>query len=115
MRKALLALVFSAVLNAAEPLERQFQNPPDSERPWVYWFTLNENCNRKGVTANFEAMAWAGIGSVISMEGKNHSISGRLLRLFVGGFFDFDLDGTGLLCAHLFPASGIRSSAGRIF
>ena len=63
-----LSLPLCGLLRAAEALEKQFQNPPDSARPWVFWFTLNGNWNKEGVTADLEAMARAGIGGVISME-----------------------------------------------
>jgi len=68
MKKTLLALAFATTLHAAEPIEQQFQNPPESARPWVYWFTLNGNWNKEGATADLEAMARTGIGGVISME-----------------------------------------------
>ena len=32
-------------LSAADALERGFTRPPDSARPWVYWFWLNGNIN----------------------------------------------------------------------
>jgi len=59
----------SAVLQAAEDdLARGFALPPDSARPWVYWFWLNSNITREGVTADLEAMKRAGIGGVLIME-----------------------------------------------
>ncbi len=45
-----------------------FLDPPDSARPWVYWFILDGNLNREGITADLEAMETAGIGGVIIME-----------------------------------------------
>lgn len=63
-----LSLLLPGALRAAESLEQQFQNPPESARPWVFWFTLNGNWTKEGVTADLEAMARAGIGGVISME-----------------------------------------------
>jgi hypothetical protein len=59
----------SAVLQAAEDdLARGFALPPDSARPWVYWFWLNGNITREGITADLEAMKRAGIGGVLIME-----------------------------------------------
>lgn len=49
-------------------LQAGFRNPPDSARPWVYWFVMDGNFTREGITADFEAMKRAGIGGVIFME-----------------------------------------------
>jgi len=53
---------------AASELERGFVQPPDSVRPWVYWFWLNGNITREGITADLEAMKRVGIGGVLIME-----------------------------------------------
>ena len=49
-------------------LEQGFVQPPDAARPWVYWFWLNGNITREGVTADLEAMKRVGIGGVLIME-----------------------------------------------
>ena len=46
----------------------QFRTPPDAARPWVYWFWLNGNITREGITADLEAMQRVGIGGVLIME-----------------------------------------------
>src|SRR5512142_322844 len=53
--------------NSAELL-RGFQRPPEAARPWVYWFWLNGNITREGITADLEAMHRVGIGGVLIME-----------------------------------------------
>jgi len=53
---------------APSELERGFVRPPASARPWVYWFWLNGNITREGITADLEAMRRAGIGGVLIME-----------------------------------------------
>ena len=54
---------------AGQPsLEQGFTNPPASARPWVYWFWLNSNITREGITADLEAMKRVGIGGVLIME-----------------------------------------------
>lgn len=53
---------------AADALERDFRSPPPSARPWVYWFFMDGNLSREGITADLEAMRQAGIGGVIMME-----------------------------------------------
>ncbi len=66
---ALLAFAgCTATALADGSLERGFREPPDSCRPWVYWFWLNGNENRKGITADLEAMKRVGIGGVLIME-----------------------------------------------
>ncbi len=56
---------------AAQPsaeLLNGFVSPPASARPWVYWFWLNGNITREGITADLEAMRRAGIGGALIME-----------------------------------------------
>jgi hypothetical protein len=54
--------------DVAAGLSKGFQNPPDSARPWVYWFWLNGNITREGITADLESMRRVGIGGVLIME-----------------------------------------------
>ena len=63
-----LATLSALNLTAADELQRGFAHPPDSARPWVYWFWLNGNITRKGITADLEAMQRVGIGGVLIME-----------------------------------------------
>lgn len=49
-------------------IERDFASPPASARPWVYWFWLNGNITREGITADLEAMKRVGIGGALIME-----------------------------------------------
>ncbi len=51
-----------------DQLARDFSQPPDSARPWVYWMWMDGNVSREGITADLEAMQRAGIGGVIIME-----------------------------------------------
>jgi hypothetical protein len=53
---------------AGADLHRGFLNPPGAAKPWVYWFWLNGNITREGITADLEAMKRAGIGGVLIME-----------------------------------------------
>ncbi|MHB9066888.1 MAG: glycosyl hydrolase, partial [Pirellulaceae bacterium] len=52
----------------AGALAGEFTHPPESARPWVYWFWLNGNMTREGITADLEAMKRVGIGGVLIME-----------------------------------------------
>jgi hypothetical protein len=64
--------VFLAIACAGEAsnsaLDKGFQHPPDSARPWVFWFWLNGNINSNAITADLEAMKQAGIGGVAIMD-----------------------------------------------
>jgi hypothetical protein len=51
-----------------EKLAAEFRTPPPDARPWVYWFWINGNITREGITADLEAMQRAGIGGVLIME-----------------------------------------------
>ena len=49
-------------------LEQGFRQPPAAARPWVYWFWLNGNITRDGITADLEAMQRVGLGGALIME-----------------------------------------------
>ncbi len=70
---ALLTAVFylTIVPGARCGLEEVFQHPPQSAKPWTYWFWINGNITKEGITADLEAMARAGIGGVLIMEVAN--------------------------------------------
>jgi len=65
---SLSILFFASQAPAADRLAGEFVNPPDSARPWVYWFPLSGNLTEEGITADLEAMARVGIGGVLYME-----------------------------------------------
>ncbi|HEX72921.1 MAG TPA: hypothetical protein ENN65_06365, partial [Candidatus Hydrogenedentes bacterium] len=62
----LTCLVFAVA--QADDLAAGFASPPETARPWVYWFFMDGNLSREGMTADLEAMKAAGIGGVIIME-----------------------------------------------
>ena len=72
MKQILMACmaIFSLVypVPAADELAKNFATPPATARPWVYWFWLNGNITRPGITADLEAMQRAGVGGVLIME-----------------------------------------------
>ena len=49
-------------------LKTSFQHPAASARPWVYYFPLDGNLTKEGITADFEAMVRVGIGGILYME-----------------------------------------------
>jgi hypothetical protein len=68
LRLFALCLCFALPAGAQRSLEDNFQNPPESARPWVYWYFMDGNLSREGMTADLEAMAKAGIGGAIFLE-----------------------------------------------
>ncbi len=70
---ALLACTFSIKQDNAneisiEKLRKSFVNPPDSCKPGVYWYFMDDNLSREGITGDLESMKAAGIGNVIFLE-----------------------------------------------
>lgn len=43
-------------------LEKEFRTPPEYTRPAVYWYWMNDDISKKGITNDLEAMAKVGIG-----------------------------------------------------
>ncbi len=58
----------SAPAIAGESLQREFVTPPAAARPWVYWYFMDGNLSREGITADLESMNKAGIGGAIFLE-----------------------------------------------
>jgi hypothetical protein len=69
-RAALVALGLAAlsVRGNADPLAAQFAQPPDSARPGVYWYFMDGNQTREGMTADLEAMHRAGLRKALLLE-----------------------------------------------
>lgn len=70
-RTLLLLLALAALPNPglpADDLAKNFASPPPSARPWVFWFWINGNISKSGITADLEAMKRVGIGGVLWME-----------------------------------------------
>lgn len=65
---ALGCLAAGPMASAADDLERGFVHPPASARPWAFWFWINGNISKEGITADLEAMKEVGIGGVLWME-----------------------------------------------
>ena len=53
---------------AADFLADGFANPPHAARPWVYWYFMDGNLTREGMTADLEALKRAAIGGGIFLE-----------------------------------------------
>ncbi len=100
MGKNIFLIVFTATLllnscsrcigeSSFTELKKGFLNPPDSARPGVYWFIMDGNMSKQGITADLESMKAAGLGSVLFMEvnvgvprGKVDFMSEEWMNLF---------------------------------
>lgn len=58
----------SAEPGAAGTLEQRFASPEGDAWPWTYWYGMNGNLSREGITADLEAMHRVGIRGVLYME-----------------------------------------------
>lgn len=66
---ACLCLFVGACKNQQpDTLKENFKNPPDSARPGVYWYFMDGNLSREGMTKDLESMKAAGIGNVLFLE-----------------------------------------------
>ena len=64
----LLLTMLSCMAQSTDKLKEAFKNPPDSSRPGVYWYFMDGNLSREGMTKDLESMKEAGIGSVLFLE-----------------------------------------------
>ena len=73
MNKVVIIITMAATLftgscsqHIGEPafseLKKGFLNPPDSARPGVYWFIMDGNISKQGITSDLESMKAAGAG-----------------------------------------------------
>ncbi len=51
--------------DAGDRWERAFLDPPESTKPWVYWYWISDNISKEGITRDLEAMAEVGIGEAL--------------------------------------------------
>jgi len=73
MRTLLTLIAISVAVSSftsarAADLEAGFRNPPAAVKPWVFWFWINGNISREGITKDLEAMKRVGINGVLWME-----------------------------------------------
>lgn len=61
-------LFLGATVQASDALESGFRTPPPETRPGVYWYFMDGNLTREGMTADLEAMKEAGIGNLVFLE-----------------------------------------------
>lgn len=59
---------FNSRNNQPDILKEGFINPPDSAKPGVYWYFMDGNLSREGMTKDLESMKAAGINNMIFLE-----------------------------------------------
>ena len=64
--------VFATGAFAQDGLEKRFANPPDATKPRCYWYWMDGQITKEGITRDLEAMKRVGIG-----EGYIGAISGQ--------------------------------------
>jgi hypothetical protein len=68
LHSVVLATLFAGVTHrtfsqeAADQLEQEFKNPPDSAKPRVWWHWMNGNITKEGIKLDLEWMQRIGIG-----------------------------------------------------
>ncbi|MEZ5106569.1 MAG: glycosyl hydrolase [Draconibacterium sp.] len=84
-----LIISFSCHAPESDKLKEGFKNPPESARPGVYWYFMDGNLSREGITKDLESMKAAGIGNVLFLEvnvgvprGKVNFLSDEWQELF---------------------------------
>ncbi|EHQ30790.1 glycosyl hydrolase [Mucilaginibacter paludis] len=65
-----VAVVKTEPVNDESPLRQAFLHPSDEAKPWVFWYWIQGNVSREGITADLEAMKEAGIGGAYLMSIK---------------------------------------------
>jgi len=65
---AILVLTTYCGTEHKNSLKEGFMDPPDDARPGVYWYFMDGNLSREGMTADLESMKEAGIGNVLFLE-----------------------------------------------
>ncbi len=63
------ALFLACPLFAQSDLQKNFEQPPDSAKPRVWWHWLSGNVTEEGITADLEWMHRAGIGGFQMFDG----------------------------------------------
>ena len=68
---AILLMLFSLLGCSdllSERVRETFRNPPDTAKPGVYWYFMDGNLSREGMTRDLESMKAAGITNLVFLE-----------------------------------------------
>ena len=64
---------FTQAPKTIDLIEKNFLTPPQSAKPWVFWYWMNGAVSKEGITADLEAMKEVGIGGAYLMTIKDTS------------------------------------------
>jgi len=64
----LSSVMLSCTRSSTDTLKEEFKNPPGSAKPGVYWYFMDGNLSREGMTKDLQSMKDVGINSVIFLE-----------------------------------------------
>ena len=62
----------SLLASIAASLWTAFANPPDSAKPWCYWWWVNGHADRETITADLESMKRLGFGGVLMFDSRGY-------------------------------------------
>lgn len=69
----LLVFLCNQLIAQKPTIESVFNNPPQSAKPWVFWYWMHGAVSKEGITADLEAMKQVGIGGAYLMPIKDTS------------------------------------------
>jgi len=83
MKYKLFCLLFSLLplVAGANNFDASFKNPPEHTKPWCYWYWINGDVTKEGITKDLEAMAEVGIGLAMIGNVTLNKKTGRLEML----------------------------------
>ncbi|MGC4102831.1 glycosyl hydrolase [Ferruginibacter sp.] len=66
---SIIGIIFlsNALVAQKNAIENAFKNPPESAKPWVFWYWMHGAVSKAGITADLEAMKEVGIGGAYLM------------------------------------------------
>ncbi len=70
-------LVLCGAAARAESVDEGFRRPPDAAKPWTYWWWLDGNASKEGITRDLEEMKRQGIAGALVFdagEGKGSPV-----------------------------------------
>ena len=60
------------VASMAVSLWASFANPPDSAKPWCYWWWVNGHADRETITDDLESMKRLGFGGILMIDSRGY-------------------------------------------
>lgn len=74
-------LFITTKLFAQQSLDSIFLHPPQSAKPWVFWYWLNGEISREGIKADLQSMKDVGVGGAYLMTIKGPKDSSAIAQL----------------------------------